>query len=148
MRAYHFLLVTLSLLALLQRPACAQQTAAEPLGRLFVTQAERLRMDQARQLGATRLDLVDLGTTLNGYVIRNNGKTTTWINQVPIHENESRQELRVVQQPQHDPVILVRTDDGKRVKLRVGDSVEKQTGQVHKLLDMTKIQPSVTRNTP
>jgi len=134
-------LLIFTLLTQIVLSANAQQPQTEPLGRLFLTQAERMKMDKARQLGYTNLDLVDPGTMLNGYVIRSNGDTTTWINRVPVDEKTPLHHLQVIQKPQHAPVISIRSDEGKRITLKVGDSVDLQSGQVHKLLDATKIQP-------
>jgi hypothetical protein len=136
----HSILI-IAILASLCLPASAQD---ERLGRLFTTPAERARLDVARKQGgfpeaeANGQESSDQGpelATLDGYVVRNNGKMTTWVNQVPTQETDHNNSLRVSQKPNHAPVISVRTESGKRVKVNVGETVDLQTGAVRNILE-------------
>lgn len=114
---------------------------SESLGRLFTTPAERARLNLARKQGGMQAELAAPGAlaplveqaTLNGYVTRSSGKTTTWINTLPYNDNAIPGSLQVWQQPNHAPAISIQTDAGQRVGVKVGETVDMKTGDVRKL---------------
>lgn len=90
--------------------------AETQLGRLFYTPAERRALDQREVAGAQ----TDEGTTrptmtLNGRIIRSDGKTVMWT-------NGSLAE---------DDVLLPAT---RNASVKVGQSIELTTGEAHDLL--------------
>jgi len=115
-------------------------------GRLFTTPQERAQLDllrqKERQHPAASADSADsTGTpefeeaTLDGYVTRSSGKNTAWINQTPHSEAEQVNSLKVVQMPGHVAQISMLTRDGRRVKVKVGDTLDRVTGKVRKIYD-------------
>lgn len=118
---------------------------AQTLGRLFTTPAERAELDQLRKRGGVdpvldqpkseptvALPGSDL-STLNGFVARSSGKTTTWINQTPHHENDNNKTVLVEQQPHHPPVIYLQTESGKRVRVKVGETLDMKSGTIRSI---------------
>ena len=128
----------LTILMVLAGIAMSAHGQDEQLGRLFTTPSERARLDLARKQGGftvapeAKPEEISEQVTLNGYVIRSNGKTTTWLNQLP---EQTRSTVLVTQKPGQAPVISIKTDIGKRVRVDVGDSVDMQTGAVRPLLE-------------
>ena len=111
-------------------------------GRLFTSPEQRAKLNQARKLGY-KVDENNSGpqsdkplsATVDGIVTRSSGNTTTWINSVAQPEGQHNATMSVLQQPGHDPAILIKTDSGKRVRLKVGDTVDMQTGAVRKVYE-------------
>lgn len=118
-------LARLSLLVGLLSGSCTAY-ADSALGRLFYTPAERRMLDQREVAGAQDETSAPAIVTLNGRIIRSDGKTVTWANgsfaesgaQPPLARNE---------------------------KLKVGQSVELNTGEVHDRLKGGRI---VVRSAP
>ena len=136
-RSAHLRALSALLGACLAAGSLAAQAQALELGRLFYTPAERAAMDRSRHTPPTppRLEkpVVEAAPaerqapsfeTLNGYVSRSSGHSTMWVNGVP----------------QNDHLQLapngVRVDDGTKhpIDLRVGDSVERYSGERRDLL--------------
>lgn len=129
---------------------CAQ-AQVKPLGRLFFTVAERASLDRLRSVGSgndqavstkevdTDLSSVanqtELQLTVNGFVRRGNGKSTTWLNQTAIEENQSSQHIRVRQSAARPSVMLIYLDSGQKTELKVGQSVDRASGQVRDVFD-------------
>lgn len=116
-------------------PATANE---QPIGRLFSSQRDRATLDQARQTGnknriETNTPLKDqLGDqiTLDGFVRKNNGKTTVWINQVPQHGRENAQGITIVQSGHHTNVVSMQLPSGKSVDLKAGQTFDATNGRV------------------
>ena len=81
------------LLALLLGAALTPAASAEEtLGRLFFTPERRQNLDRQRQLNIqdTKQQVNEDPTlTINGVVMRSNGRRTSWINGAPQNENEA-----------------------------------------------------------
>ncbi len=124
----------------------APAPAAEPLGRLFFTPAERTLLDAARSK-KTRVNLetetepttVDKPPpppapeqmTYGGLVRRSDGKTTVWLNNRPLNEKDVRSGTTIVGSVRPDgSVTLQSPQSGRRVELKVGQSAELLTGSV------------------
>jgi len=79
------------------------------LGRLFFSGEERRELDrlrnenkgyQASELGEKQRALPTESLTINGVVVRGNGKSTFWINGQPVPENNSSYAgIRVIRKP-------------------------------------------------
>lgn len=115
--------------------------AQDKLGRLFFTPAERSSLDAQRKLAGdqanrpTRKD-PDLPKappprmmTLNGVVRRSDGETTIWVNSQAVRERF--QDMDVMPGSiTRDAVAVQLPGSGRRVKLKVGQSVDSSTGEV------------------
>lgn len=113
------------------------------IGRLFLTPNERIRLDELRANAKT----VDISTTedastepvvapnditMQGYVIRNDGKKgTVWLNGYPIQENSSENGIEVGRLPgTSNQVPLTLPGSGKSVNLKAGQTYDSLAGQV------------------
>lgn len=143
-------LIIMTMLATLTLPAIAQDELA---GRLFTTAAERARLDQMHRLNPT-LSAAPSGTepvhepepeqaTLNGYVTSSSGKKTTWINQVAHDENDYSGRVHVAQKPGHKAEISLQAAGGKRVNIKVGDTLDLHTGTLHSIDEPTEAAPEL-----
>ncbi|MEO1766678.1 hypothetical protein [Thiobacter aerophilum] len=108
-------------LALLALAVFLAPAWADDLGRLFFTPDERALLDLARRTQATAGAGQDpgVGITLNGVVIRSDGRQTVWINGRPQANARARA-----------PGTAFIPLDGKQVRLRVGQTLDPLTGQV------------------
>jgi hypothetical protein len=105
-----------------------------PLGRLFHTPQQRSELDKRRlsnvpvqeeAVPAVREALV----TVNGYVARSGGKSTTWVNSVPQYDT-----VRSA-----DPTRLpIEAADGKR-QVKVGATLDTNRGDVRDVIGDGKI---------
>ncbi len=127
------------------------QAQTKPLGRLFFTPSERMSLDHMRKTGVRELEPVnekispvpvfnladqpELQLTVNGFVRRANGKSTTWLNQTALEENQSAQNIRVKQSASRPSVISIYLGDGQKTELKVGQSFDRSNGKVHDVLD-------------
>ena len=135
-----------------------ESTHAQTLGRLFYDPAERAQLDQLRRLGGQAptpsaqgpitVQVTPDQITVDGYVKRGNGKSTTWINQVPHYEQENGNGMIVQQRPNQPPRVFFHTQDGKLVGLKAGESLDKHTGQVREVYEPKPVDnlPSEEKN--
>jgi hypothetical protein len=116
-----------------------QSIASEPtIDRLFFSQKERASLDQGRQTGnLNRIDpnaandnhIGDL-ITIDGFVRKNNGKTTVWINQVPQHDQDHPQGISILRSGRNSAAISMQLPSGKSVQLKAGQSFDATNGKV------------------
>lgn len=105
------------LAALLAVPAAA--VAADDLGVLFHTPEERARLDRLRRGEATETAAgpVAAKPEITGYVRRSDGRSTVWINGVPVTvagaRGEALLEPRAVRAPQN-----VKVERGKETEVK------------------------------
>lgn len=111
------------------------------LGRLFFTPAERAALDTQRKLAgemANRPVRKDTDApkapppkmvTLNGVLRRSDGETTIWVNGQPVHE-QFRDVDVMPGSISREGVAVQLPGSGRRVKLKVGQSVDSATGEV------------------
>ncbi len=112
--AFALLTVTLAAIA---SPAIA----ADGLGRLFMTPAQRLDLDRRRQADAQdSLISSDNFVTANGQVSRSSGKTTTWINGQAQHGQAGRVDPAKIAVPMGE--------DQPSVSLKIGETLDKARG--------------------
>jgi hypothetical protein len=120
--------------------------SAEPLGRFFFTPAERAELDALRHRKtppppplrvAPPPTPTDAAVTVEapprepqvltyrGIVKRSDGRSTVWLNDRPVDANEALAGLPVTGQIRPDgSMSLVDTHTGRRIDLKVGQSVE------------------------
>lgn len=112
-------------------------TADEGLGRLFFTPERRQQLDRQRE--SNTLDKqqsnTEPGLTIDGVVTRSSGKSTVWINRNAQGEREPGSTLQVTPGRGNPTRVIVRADGSPPVSARVGDTIERNTGQTHDLLD-------------
>ena len=123
-------------------------TAAEPMGRLFTSPAERSNLDYLRQTKKNeplKVELPGLDTetapapivlpdavNLQGYVKRNDGKqSTVWVNNQALQENSRNKDVtvgRLSDGSNHVPIKL--SANGKRLNLKAGQVYEPESNRV------------------
>lgn len=129
MRAAALLLVCA---ALAPRAAIAQE-----LGRLFFTPEERAALDARRRakLPDKPAALVVSPTTrINGSVKRSSGKSTLWLDGYAVTDGTQPEGLRVRRSGDPSRVIVTIGEDGRRVEMRVGETLDRATGEVKGML--------------
>jgi hypothetical protein len=134
----HFLLVCL-VVAVVSGPA----GAADPsIGRLFFTPAQRSSLDIARSQ-RTRTTLATERTepvveqpvpqtiTYGGMVRRSDGRTTVWINDRAVDDQEAAGGATVIRRVGPDGAVTLEVpQSNRRIDLKVGQSVEVLSGSV------------------
>jgi len=125
--------------------------AAEPLGRLFFTPAQRLSLDVTRtQRARTALSTerteeaapVVQTLTYGGMVRRSDGKNTVWINNRPINDQELAGGANIVGRVRPDGGVTLRVPrSGRSVNLKPGQSVELLSGTIEESYSRKPVQP-------
>lgn len=112
--------------------------AAEPLGRLFFTPAQRAQLDVAREQKSRaslpyEQEAVPLPETItySGMVRRNDGKSTVWLNNRAVNDRQPVDGVPVVGRVRPDGrIVLDTTQGGSNVELKVGQSVDIVSGTI------------------
>lgn len=112
--------------------------AAESLGRLFFTPAQRAQLDIARSQKSRatlpyEVEAAPLPETVtySGMVRRNDGKSTIWLNNRAINDRQPVDGVPVVGRVRPDGRIVIDTaQGGNNVELKVGQSVEIVSGTI------------------
>ena len=102
----------------------AGPVAAADLGRLFFTPQQRQELDRRRQANIQESATVPVDSilTVNGHVSRSSGRTTTWINGVPLDDrHRSRDPARVT---------VGGTEGEPPVDLKIGETLDKARGEI------------------
>ncbi|MGH8600335.1 MAG: hypothetical protein ACRET1_06715 [Burkholderiales bacterium] len=114
----------------------ATASAADDLGRLFFTPAQRAQLDVLRErhqrLGAAaeaRKSPLPQSITVNGVVTSSDGKSTVWINHQPVTGGEPAEGVDLVHSGSGH-VTLRLPDSRQEVNVKVGESLNPQTGDV------------------
>jgi hypothetical protein len=118
--------------ALLLAAALAAPAAAQELGRLFFTPERRQALDRQREVSLVehREAAGEPALTIDGVVVRSSGRRTVWINGVA-HDGGK---LPVTPGRADPGRIVVRTSDGLDAEAKVGDTVDRDTGETASLL--------------
>lgn len=117
--------------------------AAQPLGRLFYTPAERAQLDIARMQKKPSADATAAAApppepppmpqtvTYGGIVRRSDGKAMLWINNRLVEEKEALTGLNVKGKVRPDGAVTLQVPQtGGSINVKVGQSVELQTGKI------------------
>jgi len=123
---------------------------AQSLGRLFLTPAQRTALDVRR---ASRVPdrpaavVVESPTArVDGQVVRSDGRSTVWVNGVAVREGAQSEGLRVgPATAEPDSVTLAVGDGERRVEIKVGDTMNRDTGEVRDMLGEGSVGVSGTR---
>lgn len=121
--------------------AAGPAPAAERLGRLFFTPAQRSSLDVARTQRAratlstekTEQEAAPVAQTItyDGMVRRSDGRTTVWLNSRPVNEREPAGGAAIVGRVRPDGGVTLQVpQSGRRVDLKPGQSVELLTGAI------------------
>lgn len=142
------IIVTL-LLSLMQAQVRAE--GAEDFGRLFSRPNERSNLDVMRQnqkLKVVAPEPVDSGTeapapialpdpiTLQGYVKRSDGTSTVWINNQPVQEGSTVNNVnigRLNESAKQGTLDVKIPANGKHIRLKAGQVYEPETNQIKEL---------------
>lgn len=111
--------------------------AAEPLGRLFFSPEQRAQLDALRTKKVVAAQAKDEPApefiTYNGIIRRDDGKTTVWVNNKSLSENDIRDSASLVGRIERDGRILIQPAQSAAapaLRLKVGQSAELQSGRV------------------
>jgi len=108
--------------ALVVALCCASGAAAAPLGRLFFSAEQRGALEHRWQLDAGNARAGDAKPALNGLVWRSSGRSTIWINGVPLYQKSAPISLG---QDRRDPAQVDLRLAGRRpLRLRVGETAK------------------------
>jgi hypothetical protein len=130
-----------------------------PLGRLFLTPAERASLDVVRQNSKPPEKIVKAGdgvddeekasaasappaalpiVTVHGYVKRSDGKGTVWINGKPVQEKDSTKEVEVGRMRGDTNQVQIKLPStGQTVNLKAGQSYDPASGRVGSLREIS-----------
>ena len=117
-------------------------TADEALGRLFFSPERRQQLDRQRESNTLDKQQSDAepGLTIDGVVTRSGGKSTVWINRNPQREKEPGSNLQVTPGRGNPAQVIVRANGSPVVSARVGDTIDRETGQTRELLDAGQLR--------
>ena len=131
--------LVLVLLGSISEPCSAQE-----LGRLFFTPEQRQALDarrRARLPDRPNAPVIASPTTrLNGYVQRENGKSTVWVNGEPLPET-APEAPRIGS----GRVTVNVGESGARAGLRPGETLDRGTGEVKDVLGNGEIRVRPTK---
>ena len=103
---------------------------AEALGRLFLTPERRAVLERQRLLNIQEVQAIEGSTvTLDGIVTRSSGRNTVWVNQRPQHENTLGTGVTTSISPVSPGRVTLAPGDAPPVSLRVGQSINRDTGE-------------------
>jgi hypothetical protein len=110
---------------------------AEDLGRLFFTPEQRAALDARRKARVpdrpTVTTTVSPTTRLDGYVKRQGGRSTVFVNGEAVLEGTA--DAPVVDPERRGGRVPVTTGEGgQRIELRPGETLDRDTGQVRDVL--------------
>ena len=147
--------ILILILLLVAAFATITATAAEPIGRLFTSPAERSNLDYLRQTKKKLIvpviidapaESVEAPTAapvmrpvvlpdavnLQGYVKRNDGKQgTVWVNNQALQENSSNKEVQVGKLSEGSNRVPIKLSaNGRRLNLKAGQVYDPETNKV------------------
>ena len=132
----------------------AQGACAQELGRLFFTPEQRSSLDARRKARvpdrpAAVPQAESPVTRVNGAVRRAGGNSTVWVNGQPIPENPQPDTPRVApREPGAGRVIVPAGEGDRRYELRVGESLDRGSGEVKDVIGEGEIRIGSGRAAP
>ncbi len=111
----------------------AQQATAQELGRLFFTPEQRDALDarrRARLPDRPNTVVASPTTRIDGYVKRSEGKSTVWVDGEALPDGMQPEGLRLRRGDDPSRVTVILGEDGRRIDLRVGQTVDRASGEV------------------
>lgn len=115
--------------------------ASETLGRLFLTPERRAVLEQQRQFNIQEQQTLQGSTmSLDGIVLRNNGKKTVWINGRAQNDNASDLGLSTKVVPGTPGQAKIEAGDGANTNLRVGQKINRATSEINDGLEGGRLE--------
>ena len=110
--------------------------AAQELGRLFFSPAERAALDAQRQAGAVAPQAPSPAPMrVDGYLLRSGVPPTVWVNGSAAGPGSENDEVRVVPEALDSGEVAVnRRHDRSSRRVKVGNTLDAASGQVQDLL--------------
>lgn len=111
----------------------AHQATAQELGRLFFTPEQRDALDarrRARLPDRPNVVVASPTTRIDGYVKRSEGKSTVWVDGEALPDGTQPEGLRLRRGDDPSRVTVILGEDGRRIDLRVGQTVDRASGEV------------------
>ena len=113
--------------------AFAPAAPAQELGRLFFTPEQRAALDARRKarLPDRPAQAAPSPTTrIDGHVKRSGGKSTVWVDGEAVPDGTQPEGLRLRRGEDPGRVTVILGEDGRRRELRVGETLDRATGEV------------------
>ena len=112
---------------------------AQSLGRLFLTPAQRTALDvrrTSRVPDKPAAVVVESPTArVDGQVVRSGGRSTVWVNGVAVREGAQSEGLRVIPDAGGPGSVSLAVGESEReVNMKVGDSMNRDTGELRHML--------------
>jgi len=142
-----------ALIAAIVGAAAATGASGQELGRLFFTPEQRAALDARRKARVpdkpAATPQVELPVTrVNGVVQRGGGKSTVWVNGEAIPES-GRAEAQGIAHPAGSGRVSVPLGEGgKGLDMRVGESLNRGTGEVSDVIGNGEIKVEPRRAAP
>jgi len=142
-----------ALIAALVGAAAATGASAQELGRLFFTPEQRAALDARRKARvpdkpAATPQVESPVTRINGVVQRRGGKSTVWVNGEAIPDS-ARAEAQGMARPAGSGRVSVPLGDGSSgLDMRVGESLNRGTGEVSDVIGNGEIKVEPRRAAP
>ena len=124
---------------------CAWNAGAQELGRLFFTPEQRAALDARRKARvpdkpAAVPQAESPVTRINGAVQRSGGRSTVWVNGLPVPEGSQPDGPRPAARGANPGRVTIPDGEGgQRVDLRVGESLDRGSGEVRDVIGEGKI---------
>ncbi len=128
-------------LSFLLLPVSSLATAQDGVGRLFFTPAQRQQLDDVRRRPAAPEPVRDRSAvpeppraqslSIEGIVRRSDGQATVWVNRTPTQAPQPAGAVRIGPVGDaSDGADLRLPDNGRRVRIKVGQEVDVQSGRI------------------
>ena len=131
----------------------ASAASAQELGRLFFTPEQRAALDARRKARvpdkpAATPQAESPVTRINGAVQRSGGRSTVWVNGEVVPEGAQSDAARVAPRERGAGRVTLPTGEGAQRDLRVGESLDRGSGEVRDVLGDGEIKISPRRAAP
>lgn len=108
----------------------AEIASAEPLGRLFFSPDRRAALERQRQLNIQEAQTLEGATMrLDGVVVRSSGKRTVWVNSQAQHDAAAPTGVTVDLSVREPGRATLSAGEEAPAQLKVGESVNRATGE-------------------
>jgi len=127
---------------------------AQELGRLFFTPDQRASLDARRKARvpdkpAAAAVVESPLTRVDGAVQRSGGKSTVWVNGETIPEGAQPGSAQVAPKASNPSRVSIPVGEGaQRFELRVGESLDRGSGEVHDMVGEGEVKIGPRRTTP
>jgi hypothetical protein len=134
-----------ALIVALASALASPQVHSQELGRLFFTPDQRTALDERRRARvpdkpAATPQVESPITRVNGAVQRGGGKSTVWVNGEAIAEGAPSEARIASSKGSPGNVSLPAGEGGRRYDLRVGESLDRGSGEVRDILGDGRVQ--------